>query len=67
MLIFLALHIWGTWRGFKQIQKDYQLSALREEGFKTEKKRFVLNKNNKILVNDLERLLPFVDISVQLD
>ena len=63
MLIFLALHIWGTWRGFKQIQKDYQLSALREEGFKTEKKRFVLNKNNKILVNDLERLLPFVDIS----
>ncbi len=63
VIVFLSLHVWHTWQTFKTIQKDYQLSTAHQEGYEALKKRFVLNKNNKILVADLERLLPFIDIS----
>ena len=63
VFIFLSLHIWKTWQSFKQIQQDYRLSSTHEEVFEVPKKRFVLFKNNIILRLDLERLLPFIDLT----
>lgn len=60
LISFMAIHIWITWKGFKVIQKDYNLSAHEN----VLKKKFILRKNNKILELDLLRLLPFMDIAV---
>lgn len=61
--VILLLNVWITWRGFKQIQKNYQLSAIHDQNVEIPKKKFILNKNNKILDIDLQRLLPFMDIN----
>lgn len=63
LVVLLGINIFFTWQGFKRIQIDYQLSSTHEQNYVIPRKKFILNKNNKILSADLKRLLPFIDIS----